>query len=249
MTSDKKTAIALGYTNGGHTIASYKDGKLEALPVKYADDDPLKPVPAEDTESTHPHIVRRQHGAKFRLHIQAQGPEAILLKVDGEPRHIQMNKAGTLAWVVTEKSSEVVPLSIAEDGQLSLNGDKKALTEAGKVKGFGGEILLTKDEKYIVASNRQAEGNQNDFLTTFALNKDGKLGAAQYTDTKGQKVRGMAFNDDSSLLVLGNGANDTIAVYSRNSCSGTLTPIIDLFNFKDATKANATVGPSAFLWM
>lgn len=262
MTADKAHAIALGYTNGGHTLASYKDGKLEALPVEYADDDPLKPVPQNDTTSTHPHMFI-QHPSLPLMYVVNLAQNAVhtyefkdqklsykeSLDVPGGPRHVQINAAGTLAWVITEKSSEVVPLSIAEDGRLDLNGDRGALTESGKVKGAGGEILLTADEKYIVASNRQVEGDQNDFLTTFEVKEDGKLGAAQYTDTKGQKVRGMAFNDDSSLLVLGNGANDTIAVYSRESCSGALTIMTDLFNIKDEAKESTAVGPSAFLWV
>lgn len=262
MTSDKANALALGYTNGGHTFASYKDGKLEPIPVEYADNDPQKPVDANDTTSTHPHmfvqhpslplvyIVNLAQNAVHTYELKDQKLSyKVSLEIEGGPRHIQINAAGTLAWVVTEKSSEVVPLSINKEGKLDLNGDRKGMTEAGKVKGAGGEILLTADEKHIVASNRQVEGTQNDFLTTFKLNKDGTLGEAQYTDTKGQKVRGMAFNKDSSLLVLGNGANDTIAVYSRESCNGKLTPITDLFNIKDEAKESTAVGPSAFLWM
>ena len=131
---------------------------------------------------------------------------------------MRLNKAATRGWIVTETSSMVVPLSIDYEGIVRLNGDRSSLlTEPGKVKGAGGEILLTSDEKYIVASNRQVKGDQNDFLTMLEVKEGGSLGAAQYTDTMGQRVRGMAFNEDSSHLIVGNQSNDTIAVFLRDS--------------------------------
>lgn len=262
FTLDGKHAIALGYTNGGYTMASYNGSDLRPMNVTYPSGDPLAPVPANDTKSTHPHGFM-EHPTLPLIYVTNVPQNAVhtyelkdcslvyraTLEVAGGPRHMVVNDAGTLAWVVTETSTEVVSLAIGGNGTISLNkGDRRALTEPGKVKGFGGEIVLSTDEKHVVASNRQVEGSQNDFLTTFELKEDGTLGEARYTDTKGQRVRSMAFNDDSSLLVLGNQANDTIAVFSRESSTGELTMATDLFNITAAANETTPVQPAAFLW-
>ena len=262
MTLDRQHAIALGYTNGGYTLASYDGNELQPLSVSYPSGDPLQPFPENDTTSSHPHMFL-QHPALPLIYVVNLAQNALhtyelkynrlvyqkTLKILGGPRHMQLNKAATRGWIVTETSSEIVPLSIDNEGIVSLNGDRSPLTEPGKVKGAGGEILLTSDEKYIVASNRQVKGAQNDFLTTLEIKKDGTLNAAQYTDTMGQRVRGMAFNEDSSLLIVGNQSNDTIAVFSRDSSTGKLELMSNLFNIKDAADEIGPVQPSAFLWI
>ncbi|KAI9788977.1 MAG: hypothetical protein M1816_006435 [Peltula sp. TS41687] len=264
VTLDGQHAIALGYSNGGYTLASCDGDELRPMRLSYASGDPLASVPEADTTSTHPHMFL-QHPALPLIYVVDLARDALhtyelesntnrlvyqrTLDVPGGPRHVILNKAATRGWVITEMSSVVVPLTIDHAGIVRLDGEPSPLTEQGKVKGAGAAILLTSDEKYIVASNRQVQGNQNDFLTTLEVKADGTLGAAQYTDTMGQRVRGMAFNEDSSLLIVGNQSNDTIAVFSRNAESGKLELMSGLFDIRRAAGEMGPVQPSAFLWM
>jgi hypothetical protein len=63
----------------------------------------------------------------------------------------------------------IQPVKIDEAGGLTSNEDPVAITQANQAIGAGAEILLSQDERVIVASNRQVTGGQNDFLTTFEV--------------------------------------------------------------------------------
>jgi 6-phosphogluconolactonase (cycloisomerase 2 family) len=121
-----------------------------------------------------------------------------------------LNKEGTLGWIVTDPSCHIQPDKIDEAGNLTSNGDPVAITQPNQAVGAGGEILLTQDESMIVASNRQVNGSQNDFLTTFNVDSSGLLTNPTTYDTKGQVVRGLAFNNDSTLLVFMHQTNGTV---------------------------------------
>jgi hypothetical protein len=56
-----------------------------------------------------------------------------------------------------------------QTGKLTYNGKPVAITQANQAVGAGAEILLSHDERMILASNRQAKGHQNDYLTTFEV--------------------------------------------------------------------------------
>jgi len=57
----------------------------------------------------------------------------------------------------------IQPINIDEVGNLTSNGDPVAITQAIQAVGTSAEILLSQDERMIVASNRQVMGSQNDF--------------------------------------------------------------------------------------
>jgi 6-phosphogluconolactonase (cycloisomerase 2 family) len=103
------------------------------------------------------------------------------LKVDGGPRHMVTNKEGTFGWVLTEVSCMIQPVKIdRQTRKLTYNGSPVAITQANQAVGAGAEILLSHDERMILASNLQTEGHQNDYLMTFEVD-----------DTNGEVTRGM----------------------------------------------------------
>jgi 6-phosphogluconolactonase (cycloisomerase 2 family) len=172
------------------------------------------------------------------------------LKVDNGPRHMVLNKEGTLGWIVTEPSCHIQPVKIDEAGNLSFNGDPVAITQANQAVGAGAEILLSNDENMIVASNRQTEGNQSDYLTTFEVDSDGHLTNPTTYDTKGQVVRGLAFNEDSTLLIFGHQTNGTIGMFGRDVEANKLTLLTPhMLNLTTAAKINSSASPSSFVFL
>jgi 6-phosphogluconolactonase (cycloisomerase 2 family) len=102
----------------------------------------------------------------------------------------------------------------------------------------------------IVASNRQVTGSQNDFLTTFEVDSEGHLTNPTTYDTKGQVVRGLAFNNDSTLLVFGHQTNGTVGMFGRDAGANKLTLLTpNLLNLTAAAKIQSPAAPSSFVFL
>ena len=172
------------------------------------------------------------------------------LKVDGGPRHMVLNKDGTFGWVLTEVSCVIQPVKIDKTGKLTYNGKPVAITQTNQAVGAGAEILLSHDERMIVASNRQTNGHQNDYLTTFKVDSEGRLTEPTTYDTNGQVIRGIAFNKDSTLLVFGHEANGTIGIFGRDLETNKLTLLTThLLNLTAAAKIKSPAFPSSFVFL
>jgi 6-phosphogluconolactonase (cycloisomerase 2 family) len=172
------------------------------------------------------------------------------LKVDGGPRHMVINKEGTFGWILTEiLSCMIQPVTIdRQTGKLTYSGKPVAVTQANQAAGAGAEILLSRDERMIVASNRQTEGHQNDYLTTFEVDS-GRLTEPTTYDTNGQVIRGMAFDKDSTLLVFGHEANGTIGMFGRDLGTNKLTLLTPhMLNLTAAAKIKSPASPSSFVF-
>jgi len=203
--------VFVDYPDGGYHVARYlADGSSYPIPQKENGEDPNLYLGPNPSHPTHPHqfvehpifdfgyitnlganLTSFYHFKDGKMTFQGS------LKVDGGPRHMVINKEGTFGWIVTEISCMIQSVKFDSAGNLTSNGDPVAITQANQAVGTGGEILLSQDETMIVASNRQVTGSQNDFLTTFKVDSEGHLTSPTTYDTKGQVVRGLAFNSDS----------------------------------------------------
>ena len=220
FSKDGKYMVFVDYPNGGYRIARYlADGSSYPIPQKETLDDPNRYLGPNPSRLSHPHqfvehpkldvgyipnlatnLTSFYHFNNGKMTFQGS------LKVDGGPRHMVINKEGTFGWVLTQTSCIIQPVKIDKTGKLTYNGKPVAITQANQAVGGGAEILLSHDERMIVASNRQTAGSQNYFLTTFEVDSEGRLTKPTTYDTDGQIIRGMAFNRDSTLLVFGHEA-------------------------------------------
>jgi len=261
---DGKYMVFINYPDGGYHVALYHaDGS--SYPVQQKDDldDPNRYLGPNSSRLSHPHqfvehpkldvcyipnlaanLTSFYHFKDGKMTFQGS------LKLDGGPRHMVINKEGTFGWVLTEISCMVQPVKIDKTGKLSYNGKPVAITRADQAVGAGAEILLSQDERMIVASNRQTKGSQNDFLTTFEVDSVGHLTKPTTYDTKGQVVRGMAFNKDSTLLVFGHEANGTIGMFGRDLETEKLTFLTPrMLNLTAAAKIQSPASPSSFVFL
>jgi 6-phosphogluconolactonase (cycloisomerase 2 family) len=263
FSNDGQFMVLADFTNGGFVVAQYLPNGT-SFPVAQ-DNSPNDPnlFQPNATSPTHVHEFV-QHpkldvgyinnlGANITSFYQFKDGKLTFqnsLNVSGGPRHMVINKAGTFGWIVTEDSCQIQPVKFDQAGNLTANGDPVAITQGNQAVGFGGEILLTQDESLIVASNRQTTGSQNDFLTTFKVGSGGQLTNPTTYDTKGQVVRGMAFNNDSTLLVFGHQTNGTVGMFGRDAGTNNLTLLTpNLLNLTEAAKIQSPAAPSSFVFL
>ena len=252
------------FTEGGYVVARYfANGTSFPITQDSNPNDPNRFLGPNPSSPTHPHefVEHPKLGVGYIPNLGAnltsfyQFKDGKLsfqsaLKVDGGPRHMVINKAGTLGWIVTEVSCQIQPVKFDETGNLTANGDPVAITQDNQAVGAGGEILLSQDERMIIASNRQVSGSQNDFLTTFEVDSEGHLANPATFDTKGQVIRGLAFNSDTTLLVFGHQTNGTVGMFGRDAGANKLTLLTpNLLNLTDAAKIQSPAAPSSFVFL
>ena len=263
FSNDGEFMVFTDFTEGGYVVARYfPNGTSFPIQQEENPDDPNLFQP-NSTTPTHPHeFVEHPKldvgyinnlGANLTSFYQFKDGELTFqssLNVDGGPRHMVINGEGTFGWIVTETSCMIQPVKFDETGNLTSNGGPVAITQANQAVGAGGEILLSQDERMIVASNRQVNGAQNDFLTTFEVDSEGHLTNPTTYDTKGQVVRGMAFNNDSTLLVFGHQTNGTVGMFGRDAETNTLTLLTpNLLNLTAAANIQSPSLPSSFVFL
>jgi 6-phosphogluconolactonase (cycloisomerase 2 family) len=264
FSKDGKYMIFADYPDGGYHVARYlADGSSYPIQQKESLEDPNLYLGPNPSRPTHPHqfvehpkldigyinnlaanLTSFYHFKDGKMSFRGS------LKVDGGPRHMVINKEGTFGWVLTEPSCHIQPVKIDKAGALTYNGQPVAITQVNQAVGTGAEILLSHDERMIVASNRQVTGSQNDYLTTFEVDSEGHLTKPTTYDTNGQVVRGLAFNKDSTLLVFGHETNGTIGMFGRDVEANTLTLLTPrLLNLTVAAKIQSPAAPAAFVFL
>ena len=265
FSKDGRYMVFVDYPNGGYQVARYlANGSSYPIPQNETLDDPNRYLGPNPSHPSHPHqfvehpkldifyipnlatnLTSSYHFKGGKMTFQGS------LKVDGGPRHMVINKKGAFGWVLTETSCMIQPVKIDEAGKLTYNGKPLAVTQANQAVGAGAEILLSHDERMIVASNRQTEGNQNDYLTTFEVDSEsGRLSKPTTYDTDGQVIRGMAFNKDSTLLVFGHEANGTIGMFGRDLETNKLTLLTPhMLNLTAAARIQSPASPSSFVFL
>ena len=257
--------VFVDYPNGGYRVVRYlADGSSYPIPQKETLDDPNRYLGPNPSHLSHPHqfvehpkldagyipnlatnLTSFYHFKDGKMTFQGS------LKVGGGPRHMVINKEGTFGWVLTQTSCIIQPVKIDKTGKLTYNGTPVAITQANQAVGAGAEILLSHDERMIIASNRQTTGSQNDFLTTFEVDSEGgRLTKPTTYDTNGQVIRGMAFNKDSTLLVFGHEANGTIGMFGRDLETNKLTLLTPhMLNLTAVAKIKSPALPSSFIFL
>jgi len=264
FSKDGKYMVFADYPDGGYHVARYlTDGSSYPIPQKEKPGDPNLYLGPNPSHPTHPHqfvehpkldvgyipnlaanLTSFYHFKDGKMSFQGS------LKVDGGPRHMVINKEGTFGWVLTEISCMIHPVKIDKAGKLRYNGQPVTITQANQAVGAGAEILLSHDERMIVASNRQTMGHQNDYLTTFQVDSEGRLTKPTTYDTNGQVIRGMAFNKDSTLLVFGHEANSTIGMFGRDLETNKLTLLTQIMlSLTAAAKIKSPAFPSSFVFL
>ena len=169
FSKDGKYMVFADYPDGGYNVARYlADGSSYPIPQKEKPEDPNRYLGPNPSHASHPHqfvehpkldvgyipnlatnLTSFYHFKDGKMAFQGS------LKIDGGPRHMVINKEGTFGWVLTEISCMIHPVKIDKAGRMTYNGQPVAITQANQAVGAAGEILLSDDERMIVASNRQ----------------------------------------------------------------------------------------------
>ncbi|KAI1154709.1 carboxy-cis,cis-muconate cyclase [Nemania diffusa] len=144
---------------------------------------------------------------------QATGTLSNVSVIDGPsggsgPRHLTVHENGKYVYVVLEESSEVAQYVISKDGALSRVGAIYTLIREGLDPAYywSDEVSLSREHKYLWATNRARDNSQKGYISAFALSPAGEISRQLFlleTRTSGgfaNSVAASPFDDSIAAL-------------------------------------------------
>lgn len=139
--------------------------------------------------------------------------EHITLEEGSGPRHIAFHPTLDRMYVFAELNNTITVL----DSNFNIYQIISTL-ENEETKSSGAAIRITKDGKFVYASNRG-----EDSIISYTVNEDGELEKLETVSTYGEHPRDFALSPDEKYLLAANRDTNNLSLYSRNSVDGRLT--------------------------
>ena len=134
------------------------------------------------------------------------------------PRHIVFSEDGRYAYLIGELNSKIDILEYNfSEGEFVQRGQVSTLPEGYDGKNTAAAIKISKDGKFVYASNR---GHNS--IAVFRVQNDGKLERVQIIETGGETPRDFGFSRNDEYLFAGHQNSDFVTVFKRNAKNGTL---------------------------
>lgn len=217
-------------------IANYGGGSVAVVRLD------SEGVPSEVSDTI---IFKEEEGVKSRAHMIAPGPGgkkiyltdlgfdriaiydldresgklintgyAKLAKGSG-PRHFTFSKDGTKMFVINELNSTLTVFNVENDGNLKEIQTISALPKDFSEKSYCGDIHLSKNGKYLYASNR---GHNS--IVTYKIGSDGKVTVVGFTSCGGEWPRNFVLDPSGKYMIVGNQRSGNIALFTLNQKTG-----------------------------
>lgn len=135
------------------------------------------------------------------------------------PRHLVFHPKKSIAYLFGELSSEIIILSYnGETGEFTEEQIISTLPKDFTDFNGGAAIRITKDGKYLYASNRG-----HDSIVVYQISEDGKaLETVEWVSTEGEFPRDFNLSDDEEFLVVANQNTDNLTLFRRQEDTGKL---------------------------
>lgn len=155
----------------------------------------------------------------YEVDLDGNTKEVSKLDVKGGfgPRHLVFHPDGTHAYLFGELSCEVKVLKY-KDGVFKVIDTVSTLPDDFSGKNSGAAIRISKDGKYLYASNRG-----HDSIVTYQINDDYSIRAIDWIKTEGKTPRDFNLTPDEQFVIAGHQHEDKLTLFERNKATGKLT--------------------------
>jgi 6-phosphogluconolactonase len=230
-------------------VANFGTGQVAAIPVQA--DGSLLPAssiqtdtgtgPKPNQRTAHAHGATMDPGGHFVLTPDMGADRVFVRRFDGNtrmlspadppfastgpgtgPRHLVFSPDGRFVFVLTELSAEVRSFRWnAQTGRLRPMQTLPLDREDFKGTRSAAEILMSRDGRYVYASNRAAST-----LHVFAVNKNtGAMSERQVITSGGEIPRSFGIDPTGQWMIVGNQISRTLVVFKIDKVSGRLTVV------------------------
>jgi 6-phosphogluconolactonase len=214
-------------------VANFGDGTVAMFPL--LPDGSLMPSSDDEVAGRNAHGVVVDRTGQWLL-VPARGDDVVVIfAIDSEagtitrhdsyataagagPRHLELDAAGTHAYLINELDSTVEVLMFDPiAGALSHVQTLSTLPAAFSGTNAAAEILISPDGRFVYASNRG-----HDSIAVFEVQGDGRLAARGQTMLGARTPRSMAIDPSGAFLIAG-ALDSNVVVRFRIGTQGALT--------------------------
>lgn len=132
------------------------------------------------------------------------------------PRHLIQHPTLNIAYLICELDASIETLSYSSQNGLFELVEKINLLENDSDRKWASAIKLTKDGKFLYATNRGF-----DVLVAYKVLENGKLEKLATYETKGQVPRDFTISSDEKFVIVAHQESDNLSLFERNT-DGTL---------------------------
>lgn len=230
---DDKNVIIANYSGGNIVVFSKTENGLS--PAKQVVQHQGKSVNEKRQEAPHVHGLSFSADHKYIL-VADLGNDTVTVynynkdsnnplnvyqttKMDAGsgPRHLVISKNGKQVYVLNELTSTITAFNFKE-GKLTKTSQVETLDKNFNGKNGAAEILLSRDGKFLYASDR---GDVN-MISVFAISKKGILSFVEKVSTLGKGPRNFTIDNTGNYLLVGNQYSNEIVIFHRDKKSGKL---------------------------
>jgi 6-phosphogluconolactonase len=145
------------------------------------------------------------------------GPRPFVVPPGCGPRHIAFGPDGTLAYLLTELSAEVMVLRWdAANARLTLVQSLPVSNAAFQGVKSGAEIAISQDGRFVYVENR----GENELVVYRVSPESGMLSLFQRTSSGGDKPWGFAIHPSGKWLLVANQRSGKVNVFSIDTATG-----------------------------
>ncbi|WP_223591791.1 lactonase family protein [Neobacillus bataviensis] len=142
------------------------------------------------------------------------------LKAGSGPRHLAFHPNGTIAYIMTEFSSEVIVLTYhPENGHFTEKQYISTLPDDFQDNNQGSAIHISSDGRFVYAGNR----GHNSIAVFRADILSGELSFIEHTSTEGDWPRDFSLDPTEKFIVASNQESSNLVLFTRDASSGRLT--------------------------
>jgi 6-phosphogluconolactonase len=153
--------------------------------------------------------------------LGANDPSSVQLAPGAGPRHVAFHPTLPLAFAINELTSTITSLSWdAAKGRLAAAGSVSSLPAGYSGENTTAEIAVHPHGRFLYGSNRG-----HDSIGVFAIAPTGTLTLVEHESTRGKEPRNFAIDPSGKWLIAANQKTNTLAVFSIDQETGTLTPV------------------------
>ncbi len=153
-----------------------------------------------------------------------RNPRILKMKDGAGPRHLDFHPSGNWIYVVNELDCTVSQVLKSENDNYLLLESYSTLPEDFKGANTCADIHISKDGKYLYASNR----GHNSIAIFKVDEKNGSLRLINNVLTRGKTPRNFAISPDQRFLLVANQTSENIVCFRRNNKTGSLTYISEI---------------------
>ncbi|GGB67376.1 3-carboxymuconate cyclase [Flavobacterium suaedae] len=233
--SDEKNVIIANYTSGNIVVfGRNKKGELtDAKQVVIHSGNSMHPR----QKSSHVHMVQFSPDKKYVLATDLGTDEIYIYDYDPDggketlveqdvkdvkkgsgPRHLVFNPNNTFLYTLHELDG-TLSAYYYKDGNMANVQDLTVQPEGMHTEdNSAAEIQITKDGKYIYATNRGGANN----ISVFKVHANGKINLIQQISTEGIAPRHFTIDPNEQFILVANQISNNIVIFKRDKATGML---------------------------